>query len=146
MSHKTAPVEMRECFSLNDDNVPGFLERASSRGVDEVVYVATCNRVEIYFASADIQKSMQIIMDELEKVSSLRCSEFDSVIYRKYSRDAVLHMLTVASSLDSMVVGGKRDYRTDEKGIREVGPEKKDRHCAEPPFPPGIQNRKAGQG
>ncbi|HPQ53882.1 MAG TPA: glutamyl-tRNA reductase [Spirochaetota bacterium] len=105
MSHKTAPVEMRECFSLHDDDVPGFLERSHARGVDEVVYVSTCNRVEIYFASADIQKSMQVILDELEKLSSLRHHEFDAVMYRKYSRDAVLHMLTVASSLDSMVVG-----------------------------------------
>ena len=105
MSHKTAPVEMRECFSLHDDEVPRFLERTQSRGVSEVVYVATCNRVEIYFATADIPKGMQIILEELENISSLKHCEFDSMTYRKYSRDAVLHMLTVASSLDSMVVG-----------------------------------------
>ena len=49
--------------------------------------------------------AVESVMSVLEGVSSLPRAKFEPVLYRKYSREAVLHLLSVASSLDSMVLG-----------------------------------------
>lgn len=53
LSHKTAPVETRELFSLPASQLSAFYSRLSEAGVDESVYVSTCNRVEIYMTAED---------------------------------------------------------------------------------------------
>jgi len=105
ISHKTAPVELRECFSLDGDRSRLFMERAASRGVEEIVYVATCNRVEVYAAAKDPRAAAAAILDLLEEFSCVPATESGGAVYKKYSREAVAHLLSVASSLDSMVVG-----------------------------------------
>ena len=48
LSHKTAPVEVRECLALSKEKVPGALERlVDGRVVREALIVSTCNRVEV---------------------------------------------------------------------------------------------------
>ncbi len=105
MSHKTADVEMRESFSFSEDDINEFLKKIRSDNIKEAVCVSTCNRVEIYFASEDIQDSVESIIKHLEDISSISRDKFKDNIYKKYSKDAVHHLLTVSSSLDSMVVG-----------------------------------------
>lgn len=124
MSHKTADIGTREAFSLGEENVCALLKKIQTGETMEAVCVSTCNRVEIYFASTDIRKSVEAIMKYLEDISSMKREDFEKNIYKKYSRDAIHHLLTVAASLDSMVVGEneilgqvKEAYRlsTDEK-------------------------------
>lgn len=105
MSHKTAPIDLREKFSLNDDKLIKFLGKASSIGIDEIVCISTCNRVEIYFTSGDINNSVEGLTSALSEISSISRNRLDSLLYKKYSRDAISHLLAVASSLDSMVLG-----------------------------------------
>lgn len=105
MSHKTAPVEVRECFVVPEDRLPDFFQQTGELGIDEIVYLSTCNRMEIYFAASDINGSLNAIYSLLERISGLDREKFEGYSYRKYSRDAVTHLLTVASSLDSMVLG-----------------------------------------
>ena len=105
ISHKTAPVELRECFSLEEDRARLFMERARERGVEEIVYVATCNRVEVYAADRDARRAGEIILEILGEFSCVPSSESEGALYVRYSVDAVSHLLSVASSLDSMVVG-----------------------------------------
>ncbi len=129
MSHKTAQVEMRETFSLKEDDIPEFLEKLQSGEIQEAVCVSTCNRVEVYFASNDIQQSVESVIKLLEDFSSVTREKFEDNIYKKYSKDAVHHLLTVSSSLDSMVVGEneilgqvKDAYRksSDEKSAGQI--------------------------
>jgi glutamyl-tRNA reductase len=105
LSHKTAPVDLRERFTLADDELPAFFDKTCSEGVDEIVYLSTCNRVEIYFITRDMNAAVESVLGVLEGVSSLPRAKFESSLYKKYSREAVLHLLSVASSLDSMVLG-----------------------------------------
>lgn len=105
LSHKTASVETRELFSLSPQQLEEFYERAMEAGVDEVVYVGTCNRVEVYVASRDIRTASDIIFRLLEDYSGLDRERFDEYTYEKFSHNAVSHILSVVSSLDSMVVG-----------------------------------------
>lgn len=105
LSYKTAPLEIREKFTFDDDALKKFHEKAKSGGIGEIVYLATCNRVEIYFTAQEIHRSIDRLMDILEEFTGLSRENFSQYIYMKYSRDVVLHLLTVASSLDSMVIG-----------------------------------------
>jgi glutamyl-tRNA reductase len=105
MSHKTAPIDIREKFSIDDDKFLKFFERAGAIGIDEIVCISTCNRVEIYFTSGDIDRSAERLMPILGEMSSVPISKLDNILYKKKSKDAILHLLSVASSLDSMVPG-----------------------------------------
>ena len=105
MSHKTAPVNIREKFSLNDEKISILTETAGSIGIDEIVCISTCNRVEIYFTSEKPADALEGLASILSKLSSIPLNKLEKILYKKFSKDAVLHLFTVASSLDSMVLG-----------------------------------------
>jgi glutamyl-tRNA reductase len=105
LSHKTAPVYLREKFSLTCDSIPAFLNDARCAGVDEIVYLCTCNRVEIYYTAADTARGSAAIWSLLESRSGKSHEELRRHFYQMQSLDAVRHCLSVAASLDSMVVG-----------------------------------------
>ncbi len=104
ISHKTADVETRECFAIDRDELSDFYRKLTDSCVTEGVYLSTCNRVEVYFASENIPAAIEYVAELLEEYSGMPCVESDNV-YKLYGEDAVRHLLTVISSLDSMVVG-----------------------------------------
>ena len=105
LSHKTAPVELREKFALNDELIRSLLDKTNNSSVDEIVYVSTCNRVEIYMTSKQINNAIDTLIGLIEEFAHLKREDFEGHLYKMYSRDAVMHLLNVASSLDSMVIG-----------------------------------------
>jgi glutamyl-tRNA reductase len=105
MSHKTAPVETRECFAFDTQVLESFLSNAKANNILEMVYIATCNRMELYFVSPHIEEATQSVIHLLEQFAGLTREHFEPVLYKKYHKDAVRHLLCVASSLDSMVIG-----------------------------------------
>ncbi len=105
INHRTAPVETREIFSLPEAQIPAFYERLQVSGVHEAVYVSTCNRVEIYMTATDPESAVETIKKLMEFYTKLPHEKFMNSVYVRYGRDAVRHLFTVASSLDSMVVG-----------------------------------------
>ncbi len=105
INHKSAPVEKRECFSLHYDLLPDFYKKVKQFHITESVYMATCNRVETYIAAENIRDGVESVLKIYEEMSGMEYDEFKESIYIKYSRDAVSHLLTVISSLDSMVLG-----------------------------------------
>lgn len=125
MSHKTAPVEIREVFSFEDSVVSSLMEDAKSNGIDEIAYVSTCNRVELYFTATDIPDTIDTIIGLLENHSGMHREKFKDYIYKMYSRDAVHHLLTVASSLDSMVIGENEILGQVKKAYNKSVKEKK---------------------
>lgn len=103
VNHKTAPVELREKLSISDlqkstSDLLGFSE------INEVLILSTCNRFEIYVVSNQLQKAREII-------ESFFSNHFDesidlsSYLYFKTGKEVSLHLFSVASSLDSMVLG-----------------------------------------
>ncbi|MBN2401941.1 MAG: glutamyl-tRNA reductase [Spirochaetes bacterium] len=105
ISHKTAPIHIREKFSLDDSKLSKVIERAESIGIEEIVCISTCNRVEIYFTSVNMDHSAEGLIKTLGEISSSSITKLENILYKKFSKDAVIHLLTVASSLDSMVLG-----------------------------------------
>ena len=106
VSHKTAPVEQREKLSLTDA-AQRTLARQLVRHPDivEAVVISTCNRTEAYVHALDAPAAEEAICQALIADGQMPRSEFDCIRYSLQDDRAVAHLLRVASSLDSMVVG-----------------------------------------
>ncbi|HJQ34557.1 MAG TPA: glutamyl-tRNA reductase [Pyrinomonadaceae bacterium] len=108
LSHKTAPVEVRECLALAKDRVGGALERlVDGRVVREALIVSTCNRVEVLAAVDDGREAEGAarVLDAMAGTDPRRRELLSPHLYTRTDADAVRHVFRVASSLDSMVVG-----------------------------------------
>lgn len=106
VSHKTAPVEVRERLAIPTDEQPGFLAQLKdSRIADEYVVLSTCNRTEIFASSP--RESKEVLRDLKEYL--VRARNYAGSIHavsRGFSgRTAIVHGFRVISSLESLVLG-----------------------------------------
>jgi glutamyl-tRNA reductase len=106
VSHKTAPVEVRECLAFPEPALPGALQALKSRaGVSEACILSTCNRVEITVTTED-SVDPQCVIDEFLRESRLvSTNSIEPHLYRHEGQQAIHHLFRVAASLDSMVIG-----------------------------------------
>ncbi|MEO8878554.1 MAG: glutamyl-tRNA reductase, partial [Polyangiaceae bacterium] len=105
LSHRTAPVDVRERFATRADVLPEVLARLASRvELEESLFLSTCNRVEVMTAdnNPEALAAVRRIMAEHAHVSS---NDIEPSLYEKRGDDAVRHIFRVAASLDSMVLG-----------------------------------------
>jgi glutamyl-tRNA reductase len=106
LNHKTASVSMREKLYFADNVLPDAYQKLSSYAtIKGAVILSTCNRIEIYVASDEIEPCFIEIEQFIESFHGVTRNEFFPHIYRKHCEDAVSHLFKVAASLDSMVVG-----------------------------------------
>jgi glutamyl-tRNA reductase len=106
VSHKTAPVEVRECLAFRPEELQAALSDLRSReGVGEAVILSTCNRVEITVTTDDSVEPQAIVDGFLSDRKSLSPATVGPHVYRHEGRAAIHHLFRVASSLDSMVIG-----------------------------------------
>jgi glutamyl-tRNA reductase len=106
VSHKTAPVEVRECLAFQEAALPDALnDLKSCDGVSEAMILSTCNRVEITVTTIDGADPQAIIDSFLARQKAEDSARIAPHLYRHEGRDAIHHLFRVASSLDSMVVG-----------------------------------------
>ncbi|HWP90642.1 MAG TPA: glutamyl-tRNA reductase [Thermodesulfobacteriota bacterium] len=106
LSHKTAPVEIRECFSFHEPAFDvGLEELHKKRSIEECLILSTCNRVEVYAVSEDAETCAEDIKRFLSEFHDVKEEHFSSYFYTLTGRSAVRHLFRVASSLDSMVIG-----------------------------------------
>jgi len=102
INHKTASVALREKVAFNEDRLMAALRTLRQEsGVSEVVILSTCNRTEVYWSgSASGEELAQWLErhhgDNLDIASSL---------YVHQEQHAIEHAFSVASGLDSMVLG-----------------------------------------
>jgi len=107
LNHKTAPVEIRQNLAFDAARTTAALcELKRMYPQAEFVLISTCNRVELYCVS---ERAGGADADDLAKFISefhnVELGKFRESLYAHRDGDAVRHLLTVASSLDSMVVG-----------------------------------------
>jgi glutamyl-tRNA reductase len=106
VSHKTAPVEVRECLAFRPETLPAALADLKARpGVVEAVILSTCNRVEITVTSDDRSDPQAIVDSFLADRKAVSPAAIAPHLYRHEGQDAIHHLFRVAASLDSMVVG-----------------------------------------
>ena len=106
LSHRNAPVELREQLAVDEDKLRELLRDISSTNVvREVIVLSTCNRVEVY-AVADVPGEARAAMfRQLCHHRGVEPTAVEAALYTFAEGDAVRHAFRVASSLDSMVIG-----------------------------------------
>ncbi len=106
-SHKNSTIEIREKLSYsNDSSIDGCLERLSSADViNEVILISTCNRMEILSNCVDIAEATKFIFEKLSLHSGISVEELEGRADIYDDSSAIHHVFSVASSLDSMVIG-----------------------------------------
>lgn len=107
LNHKTASIDIRERLAYDPEATLMALKQLKERyPAGEFVLLSTCNRVEIYCAT---ENSEELGPDDIVKFLSesrgVGAEEFKDLLYTSFNEDSVIHLLTVTSSLDSMVVG-----------------------------------------
>ena len=111
ISHKTAPLEVRELFAFTKEQQEELMRALISEGgAAESVVIATCNRTEIYTyyeAGEGQRKNLFTLQQQLILREAGAGSRQDVADYLRFYQDekAVNHLFSVAAGLDSMVVG-----------------------------------------
>ena len=107
LSHKTAPVEIRERFCLTRDGVVESLDRMRGiSGIREGVVLSTCNRLEILAVTQEGGESEEAgLRALLAEMGQMGTEELAPHLYVHKGEGAIEHLFRVASSLDSMVLG-----------------------------------------
>ena len=104
LSHRTAPVEVRERLAVAPTDLERELrEIAADSGFEEALLISTCNRVELYATSPNPLDATREAKEKLAR--RLGDAAGDEVLYQERGIDVVRHVFRVASSLDSLVVG-----------------------------------------
>jgi glutamyl-tRNA reductase len=107
LSHKTAPVEVRERLAFAETHLPLALETlVDQHTLDEGLIVSTCNRVELLASAPEgADKGIDRLVSFLCEFHKLPPESLNGHLYRRANGEAIQHIFRVASSLDSMVVG-----------------------------------------
>lgn len=107
LSHKTAPVEIRERLAVPESRLGEALTRLCSYpGIKEGMLLSTCNRVEVYAVVEDLEPGYGRIQEFLADAHlSVSSEQLTPHLYWQTGDRAISHLFRVASSLDSMVVG-----------------------------------------
>jgi glutamyl-tRNA reductase len=106
LSHRNAPVELREQLAVDEDKLREVLRDLAATGVvREALILSTCNRVEVY-AVADVPgEARAATFRHLCSHRGVDAAPVETALYTHAEGDAVRHAFRVAASLDSMMIG-----------------------------------------
>lgn len=103
LTYKTAPVEVREHVSLNEEGSKRLLTFIRDYAItNDVLVVSTCNRTEIYYLAE--QDYSEVIFSGLELIKGVSGS-FREHFTQLTGAEAVQHLFEVAMGLDAQVIG-----------------------------------------
>jgi glutamyl-tRNA reductase len=106
VSHRTAPIELRERLDFSARGVDRALTALSGTGAQhEAAIVSTCNRVELYVGCDDPERARAAIQQFLSDFHGVETDQLAPHLYAKTGPDAVTHLFRVAAGLDSLVMG-----------------------------------------
>ncbi|MCC5621978.1 glutamyl-tRNA reductase [Nostoc sp. CHAB 5715] len=106
LSHKTAPVEVREKLSIPEPQIESAIAQlASYPHIDEVAILSTCNRLEIYIVTSEADQGIREVTQFLAEYSKLPVLSLRQHLFMLLHDDAVMHVMRVAGGLDSLVLG-----------------------------------------
>ncbi len=106
LNHKTAPLSVRERLFAGCQEQVGLLgDLQAIGGVLEILYLSTCNRVELVAAVEDVPQALKALKYFLAGQGSLTNEEAAACLYGYQDEEAIRHLFRVTSSLDSQVLG-----------------------------------------
>lgn len=106
-NYRSTPVDVRERLAFEGDKLPAALHELECRFGCESVILSTCNRVEMYLARTDshFAPHSDLIAEFLGEIHGLSPQAILPHLYQHTNVEAVRHLFTVTSSLDSMIIG-----------------------------------------
>ena len=106
LSHRTAPVEIRERLSIAEQSMEDSLQRLRSHEqVLEASILSTCNRLEIYTLLRNPDQGISAVGSFLSQHSGLAVEDLTPHLFTFHHEEAISHLLRVAAGLDSLVLG-----------------------------------------
>ena len=106
VSHKTAPLELRERLALTEGRAVGVLgELVTSGQTSEAAAISTCNRTELYMFASDPVNAESQALSVLAREADIRPTELVSHLYSFRGPSAADHLFRVTAGLESMIVG-----------------------------------------
>ncbi len=106
ISHKTAPVALRERLAFTEAEAVEFARTATATPeVREAVVISSCNRTEVYLVVGDAVQAEGDILSLLARRADIRPTELAEAIYSPRNCDAARHLYRVTAGLESMIVG-----------------------------------------
>lgn len=106
LSHRTAPVEVRERLAFADADVPAALAQLRAAGaLTEAVILSTCNRVEVYAATDGDPAAALAALREFLRTNRHYPGTLGAELYALQEPQSLEHLFRVVSGLDSMVLG-----------------------------------------
>jgi len=106
VSHKTAPVALRERLALLDGQVAAFLRDLwATPSIREAVVIQTCNRTELYLVVTEAVEAETAALGALAARAGIRPTELAEIVYAPRNCDAARQLFRVTSGLESMIVG-----------------------------------------
>ena len=106
VSHRTAPVDLRERLDFSSRDLGAAVEAVAARpSMAESVVLSTCNRSEIYVASEDPARARDELVTFLSDYHHVPAHAFQPHLFALENSAAVAHLFRVAAGLDSLVVG-----------------------------------------
>jgi glutamyl-tRNA reductase len=129
ISHKTAPVELRERVDFHVHGINRALEALAARGsTREAVVLSTCNRAELYVACDDVAATRADLVSFVGEFNGVDRPTVVPHVYDITDLDAARHLFRVAAGLDSLVVGEPqilgqvKQAHTIARDVQVVGP------------------------
>jgi len=104
-SHHRTPMAVREKLALDEARAAALADRLrETPGLREFAVLNTCNRVELYGVAADadaVRRLRQAVAD----ITGCAPADLDAALFQQHNHDAINHLFSVASGLDSQIVG-----------------------------------------
>ena len=106
MSHRTAPVEVREQLALEEDKLREVVAVLAAQGTAvELMILSTCNRVEVYGVAEAPGEARAAAFRQLGAHRGVELASIEPHLFAHTGEAAVRHAFRVAASLDSLVIG-----------------------------------------
>jgi glutamyl-tRNA reductase len=106
ISHRTAPLELRERLALPEGRAVSVLsELRSWEQIQEAVALSTCNRTELYLVVSDPVEAESAALGVLARQAEIRPTELVGHLYSLRANEAARHLFRVTAGLDSMILG-----------------------------------------
>jgi len=106
VSHRHATVELLERLAFTEDDLTKAYRRVrDDPAIEEAVIVSTCNRVEVYGSVPSYHAGFQALKRIITETHGVGADELSEPLYAHYELEAAEHAFSVASGLDSMVLG-----------------------------------------
>jgi glutamyl-tRNA reductase len=106
LNYRRVPVDVLERLAFDGESLPkGLHQLRDHEHVREAAILSTCNRVEVYALATGFHAGVAALRTFLSEFHHFPGEDFEEFLYSLYDEEAARQLFTVASGIDSMVVG-----------------------------------------